>query len=421
MDKFQVEGPVSLNGEVQISGAKNAALPILFATILTSEPVELRNVPRLKDIDTTIKMLRQIGVRIVRKNSCVSVDASEINEVCAAPDLAKTIRSSVVILGPLLGRFRKAEVALPGGCAIGARPIDLHVAALKQLGADVRIENGSVKASGRLIGARIVFEQVSVGATLNAILAATLADGITLIENAAREPEVQDVANFLNKLGAKISNAGSHKIVVEGVEQLGGGIHRIIPDRIETGTFLIAAAISGGRIVCHNTRTDTLPVVLDKLRESGAQIEIGDTWISLDMRGKRPNAVDLRTAPYPGFPTDLQSLFTLLNVLANGTSSIVESIFENRFMHVTELIRMGACAECNHISVICHGTDKLNGAQVTASDLRAAATLVLAGCIAHGVTTILNIEQIYRGYENVIEKLRALGAKIKRIKYTDLI
>ncbi|GKV95976.1 UDP-N-acetylglucosamine 1-carboxyvinyltransferase [Pectobacterium aroidearum] len=417
MDKFRVQGPTRLAGEVTISGAKNAALPILFAALLAEEPVEIQNVPKLRDIDTTMKLLGQLGARVER-NGSVHVDASEVNVFCAPYDLVKTMRASIWALGPLVARFGQGQVSLPGGCAIGARPVDLHIYGLEQLGAQIVLEEGYVKATvdGRLKGAHIVMDKVSVGATVTIMSAATLAEGTTIIENAAREPEIVDTANFLNTLGAKISGAGSDKITIEGVARLGGGVYRVVPDRIETGTFLVAAAVSRGQIICRNTRPDTLDAVLAKLREAGAEIEIGEDWISLDMHGKRPKAVTVRTSPHPGFPTDMQAQFSLLNLVAEGTGVITETIFENRFMHVPELIRMGAQAEIESNTVICHGVDKLSGAQVMATDLRASASLVLAGCIAEGVTIVDRIYHIDRGYDRIEDKLRALGANIERVK-----
>lgn len=417
MDKFRVQGGTRLSGEVSISGAKNAALPILFAALLAEEPVELQNVPHLKDIDTTLKLLSQLGTKVER-NGSVFVDARDVNEFCAPYDLVKTMRASIWALGPLVARFGQGQVSLPGGCAIGARPVDLHISGLEQLGAKIVLEEGYVKASvdGRLKGAHIVMDKVSVGATVTIMCAATLAEGTTIIENAAREPEIADTAGFLNTLGAKITGAGTDKITIEGVKRLGGGVYRVVPDRIETGTFLIAAAISGGKVVCRDTRPDTLDAVLAKLREAGADIEVGEDWISLDMHGKRAKAVTLRTAPHPGFPTDMQAQFSLLNLVAEGTGVITETIFENRFMHVPELIRMGAHAEIEGSTLICHGVEQLSGAQVMATDLRASASLVLAGCIAEGVTIVDRIYHIDRGYERIEEKLRLLGAKIERVK-----
>ncbi|MEN3752669.1 UDP-N-acetylglucosamine 1-carboxyvinyltransferase [Mangrovibacter yixingensis] len=416
MDKFRVQGPTCLSGEVTISGAKNAALPILFAALLAEEPVEIQNVPKLKDIDTTMKLLSQLGTKVER-NGSVWIDASKVNIYCAPYELVKTMRASIWALGPLVARFGQGQVSLPGGCAIGARPVDLHISGLEQLGAEIKLEEGYVKASvnGRLKGAHIVMDKVSVGATVTIMSAATLAEGTTVIENAAREPEIVDTANFLNTLGAKITGMGTDSITITGVERLGGGVYRVLPDRIETGTFLVAAAISGGKVMCRNTRPDTLDAVLAKLREAGADIETGEDWISLDMHGQRPKAVNVRTAPHPGFPTDMQAQFTLLNLVAEGTGVITETIFENRFMHVPELIRMGAHAEIESNTAICHGVATLSGAQVMATDLRASASLVLAGCIAEGVTVVDRIYHIDRGYERIEDKLQALGAKIERI------
>ncbi|KAF6665137.1 UDP-N-acetylglucosamine 1-carboxyvinyltransferase [Pantoea sp. ARC270] len=416
MDKFRVQGPTRLSGEVTISGAKNAALPILFAALLAEEPVEIQNVPKLRDIDTTMKLLSQLGAKVER-NGSVHVDASAVDVFCAPYDLVKTMRASIWALGPLVARFGQGQVSLPGGCAIGARPVDLHITGLEQLGAEIKLEEGYVKASvhGRLKGALIVMDKISVGATVTIMSAATLATGTTVIENAAREPEIVDTANFLNTLGARISGAGTDKITIEGVERLGGGVYRVLPDRIEAGTFLVAAAISGGKVMCHKAQPDTMDAVLSKLRDAGADIETGEDWISLDMHGKRPKAVNVRTAPHPGFPTDMQAQFTLLNMVAEGTGVITETIFENRFMHIPELIRMGGHAEIESNTAICHGVETLSGAQVMATDLRASASLVLAGCIAEGTTFVDRIYHIDRGYEHIEDKLKAMGANIERV------
>ena len=417
MQKFRVYGQSCLKGTVDISGAKNAALPILFAAILATEPVRLTNVPDLKDIETTLKILRQLGVEVERNaQGVVHLDASKINHFIAPYELVKTMRASIWALAPLVARFNQGQVSLPGGCSIGARPVDLHISGLERLGAKIVLEDGYVKAyvDSRLIGTRIVMEKVSVGATLSIMIAATLAKGTTVIENAAREPEIADTAEFLNKMGAKISGAGSDAITIEGVDRLTGCEHSIVPDRIETGTFLVAAAISGGRIVCKNTKANTLDAVIDKLREAGAQIDVTEDTITLDMLGNRPKAVNIRTAPYPGFPTDMQAQFTLLNMVANGTSIITETIFENRFMHIPELIRMGGKAEIEGNTAICHGVAHLSGAEVMATDLRASISLVLAGCIATGETIVDRIYHIDRGYERIEEKLRGLGARIER-------
>lgn len=422
MDKFRVYGQSRLSGSVNISGAKNAALPILFAAILATEPVKLTNVPELKDIETTLNILRQLGMIANRdETGAVLLDASNINHFTAPYELVKTMRASIWALAPLVARFHQGQVSLPGGCSIGARPVDLHISGLEKLGADIVLEEGYVKAqvSDRLVGTRIVIEKVSVGATLSIMMAATLAKGTTVIENAAREPEIVDTADFLNKMGAKISGAGSDHITIEGVERLTGCEHSVVPDRIETGTFLIAAAISGGRVVCQNTKADTLDAVIDKLREAGAQVDVTENSITLDMLGNRPKAVNIRTAPHPGFPTDMQAQFTLLNMVAEGTSIITETIFENRFMHIPELIRMGGKAEIEGNTAVCHGVEQLSGTEVIATDLRASISLVLAGCIATGETIVDRIYHIDRGYEHIEDKLRGLGAKIERFSGSD--
>ncbi|HHF5627377.1 TPA: UDP-N-acetylglucosamine 1-carboxyvinyltransferase [Haemophilus influenzae] len=422
MDKFRVYGQSRLSGSVNISGAKNAALPILFAAILATEPVKLTNVPELKDIETTLNILRQLGVIANRdETGAVLLDASNINHFTAPYELVKTMRASIWALAPLVTRFHQGQVSLPGGCSIGARPVDLHISGLEKLGADIVLEEGYVKAqvSDRLVGTRIVIEKVSVGATLSIMMAATLAKGTTVIENAAREPEIVDTADFLNKMGAKISGAGSDHITIEGVERLTGCEHSVVPDRIETGTFLIAAAISSGRVVCQNTKADTLDAVIDKLREAGAQVDVTENSITLDMLGNRPKAVNIRTAPHPGFPTDMQAQFTLLNMVAEGTSIITETIFENRFMHIPELIRMGGKAEIEGNTAVCHGVEQLSGTEVIATDLRASISLVLAGCIATGETIVDRIYHIDRGYEHIEDKLRGLGAKIERFSGSD--
>ena len=417
MEKFLLKGSTSLNGEVIISGAKNAALPILFAAILAEKPVELKNVPKLKDIDTTLELLSQLGVKCQRNDS-VQLNAAHLNNYCAPYELVKTMRASIWALGPLVARFGQGQVSLPGGCAIGARPVDLHITGLQQLGAKIILDEGYVKATvdGRLKGAHIVMDKVSVGATVTIMSAATLAEGKTIIENAACEPEIVDTAKFLNMLGAKITGAGTMCIEIEGVESLGGGTHEIVSDRIETGTFLVAAAISKGKITCRKTDPNLLDAVISKLKEAGAHIEVGDDWICLDMQNKRAKAVNIHTAPHPGFPTDMQAQFSLLNMVAEGTGIIKETIFENRFMHVPELIRMGARAEIEGNTLITHGVEKLSGTQVMATDLRASASLVLAGCIAEGSTIVDRIYHIDRGYDNIEEKLRSLGGNIERVK-----
>lgn len=422
MEKFRIYGKSCLKGSVDISGAKNAALPILFAAILAEEPITLTNVPDLKDVTTTLKILSKLGVVVEKRGkNTVYLDTSGIDSFVAPYELVKTMRASIWALAPLISRFCQGQVSLPGGCSIGARPVDLHISGLEKLGAKIKLEDGYIKAfvDGRLKGANIVMDKISVGATLSVMMAATLAKGTTIIENAAREPEITDTALFLNKLGAKISGAGTDLIVIEGVERLGGGEHHIVPDRIETGTFLVAAAISGGRIVCRGTRATTLDAVIEKLREAGAQIDVTENTITLDMLGYRPKAVNIRTAPHPGFPTDMQAQFTLLNMVAEGTGIITETIFENRFMHIPELMRMGAKADIEGNTVICYGVPTLNGAEVMATDLRASASLVLAGCIANGETIVDRIYHIDRGYEHIEEKLRGLGMRIERFSATE--
>ncbi|OEF28437.1 UDP-N-acetylglucosamine 1-carboxyvinyltransferase [Vibrio rumoiensis] len=418
MEKFKVHGSGPLKGEVTISGAKNAALPILFAAILSEGPVEVANVPALRDIDTSMELLKRLGAEVSREDDSIHVNSGPIHEYCAPYDLVKTMRASIWALGPLVARFGKGQVSLPGGCAIGARPVDLHIHGLEQLGATITLEDGYVKAEvdGRLKGAHIVMDKVSVGATITVMCAATLAEGKTVLENAAREPEIEDTAAFLNSIGAKITGAGSGTITIEGVEHLAGGKHTVVADRIETGTFLVAAAVSGGKVVCRNTKASLLEAVLAKLEEAGAKVESGEDWISLDMEGRELKSVNIRTAPHPGFPTDMQAQFTLLNMMAKGSGVITETIFENRFMHVPELLRMGAKAEIEGNTVICGDTNGLTGAQVMATDLRASASLVIAGCIAKGETIVDRIYHIDRGYDRIENKLNALGANIERFQ-----
>ena len=417
MEKFRVTGPATLSGSVNISGAKNAALPILFAAILATEPVTLTNVPVLKDVDTTFKILRKLGVVAERaENGDVHIDASKIDHYIAPYELVKTMRASIWALAPLVARFHEGQVSLPGGCTIGARPVDMHITGLEKMGVTIELDEGYVKATsnGRLHGAQIYMDKVSVGATLSVMMAGTLAEGTTIIENAAHEPEIVDTAIFLNAMGAKISGAGTGTITIEGVERLTGCTHRIVADRIETGTFLIAAAVSGGKITCHGTKADTLEAVIEKLREAGMEVSVTEDTITLDSKGQRPKAVNIRTMPHPGFPTDMQAQFTLLNAIAEGTSRITETIFENRFMHIPELNRMGAKGEIEGNTAICHGVEKLKPAEVMATDLRASISLVLAGCIAEGETIVDRIYHIDRGYEHIEEKLRGLGATIER-------
>ncbi|MBL0444763.1 UDP-N-acetylglucosamine 1-carboxyvinyltransferase [Aeromonas veronii] len=417
MDKFKIDGRCNLNGEVTISGAKNAALPILFATLLCDEEVHLSNVPRLKDVGTTIKLLEMLGAT-TKVNGNVTVLTGAVNNHVAPYELVKTMRASILALGPLAARFGAADVSLPGGCAIGARPVNLHVHGLELMGAKITIEDGYIKArvDGRLKGAHILMDMVSVTGTENLMMAATLADGRTVIENAAREPEVVDLANFLNTLGAKIQGAGTDTLTIDGVERLHGGNYSVQPDRIETGTFLVGAAVTGGKITCRKTDPTLLEAVLVKLEEAGALIEKGQDWITLDMTGRTLKPVTIKTAPYPAFPTDMQAQFTVLNAVAKGTGMVTETIFENRFMHVPELVRMGADIELQGNVAICRDTEQLKGAQVMATDLRASASLVLAGFVAEGSTIVDRIYHIDRGYEDIEQKLQGLGGRIERIK-----
>lgn len=417
MDKFKITGPCTLSGEVTISGAKNAALPILFATLLCDEKVQLSNVPRLKDVGTTIKLLEMLGAT-TKVNGNVTVLAGAVNNHVAPYELVKTMRASILALGPLAARYGAADVSLPGGCAIGARPVNLHVHGLELMGAKIAIEDGYIKArvDGRLKGAHILMDMVSVTGTENLMMAATLADGRTVIENAAREPEVVDLANFLNTLGAKIQGAGTDTLVIDGVERLHGGSYSVQPDRIETGTFLVGAAVTGGKITCRKTDPTLLEAVLVKLEEAGALIEKGEDWITLDMTGRTLKPVTIKTAPYPAFPTDMQAQFTVLNAVAKGTGMVTETIFENRFMHVPELVRMGADIELQGNVAICRDAQQLKGAQVMATDLRASASLVLAGFVAEGATIVDRIYHIDRGYEDIEQKLQGLGGCIERIK-----
>ena len=417
MDKLQIQGGAPLEGEVRISGAKNAALPILAATLLAEGTVSVGNVPHLQDVTTMIELLGRMGVSVTIDDKMrVEVDSGTIRDHVAPYELVRTMRASILVLGPLLARFGKADVSLPGGCAIGARPVNIHVDGLQQLGADIVIENGYIRArASRLRGARLVLETVTVTGTENLLMAAALAEGETVIENAAREPEVVDLADFLNALGAKIRGAGTDTIVIQGVERLTGASYDVLPDRIETGTYLVAGAITGGRVRVKGTRPDHLDAVVAKLREAGAKIEVGDSWISLDMGGRRPRAVDIRTAPYPAFPTDMQAQFAALNTVAEGVGAVTETIFENRFMHMLEMRRLGADIRIEGSTAIIRGVPKLTAAPVMATDLRASASLVLAGLIAQGATEIHRIYHIDRGYECIEEKLEQLGARIKRM------
>jgi UDP-N-acetylglucosamine 1-carboxyvinyltransferase len=417
MDKLIITGGTPLNGEIRISGAKNAALPILAATLLADEPVVVRNIPHLHDITTTMELLGRMGVRlVVDEKMGIEADATTIKEFYAPYELVKTMRASILVLGPLLSRYGEAVVSLPGGCAIGSRPVNLHIAGLQAMGAEIKVEGGYIHAKAkRLKGARIFFDIVSVTGTENIMMAATLAEGTTVIENAAREPEVVDLAMCLNSMGARIKGAGSDTIVVEGIERLHGTTYSILPDRIETGTYLVGAAMTGGRVKLKDTRPDTLEAVLAKLREAGAKIEVGDTWITLDMEGRRPLAVDVHTSPYPAFPTDMQAQFCALNSIAEGAGTISESVFENRFMHVQELQRLGADVRLEGNIAIVTGVESLTGAPVMATDLRASASLVLAALVAKGDTTVDRIYHIDRGYECIEEKLSQLGARIRRM------
>jgi len=417
MDKLKITGGAALDGEIRISGAKNATLPILAATLLASDRVTVSNVPHLRDVTTTISLLQRMGVEVtVDDRLSVEVDASDIRELRAPYDLVKTMRASILVLGPLVARHGAADVSLPGGCAIGARPVDLHVAGLRAMGADVEIEDGYIRArAGRLQGTHFVFETVTVTGTENLMMAATLARGETVLENAAREPEVADLAAFLNSMGARIEGAGSGTIRIQGVEALSGTRHTVLPDRIETGTYLVAGAMTRGRVRLKQTRPDILEAVLAKLTEAGAEIATGADWIELDMGGRRPRAVDIRTAPYPAFPTDMQAQFCALNAVAEGVGTITETIFENRFMHVLEMQRMGARIRLEGNTAISEGVEALQGAPVMATDLRASAGLVLAGLVAKGETLVDRIYHVDRGYECIEEKLRQLGAAIRRV------
>src|SRR3954468_7075646 len=417
MDKLQITGGVPLEGEVRISGAKNATLPILAGALLADDPVVVANVPHLKDVTTTVELLGRMGATVtIDERMRIEVEGSTLKECFAPYDLVKTMRASILVLGPLLARFGRADISLPGGCAIGARPVNIHIAGLQAMGADITIEGGYIRArADRLHGARLVLDTVTVTGTENLMMAAKLADGETIIENAAREPEVIDLANFLIAMGAKIQGAGTDKIVIQGVERLRGTSYEVLPDRIEGGTYLVAGAITSGMVRIKNTAPEHLDAVTAKLREAGAKVGIGPNWIEVDMRGKRPKSVDIRTAPYPAFPTDMQAQFAALNTVADGVGTIVETIFENRFMHMLEMRRLGAEIRLEGNTAIIKGVPKLNGAPVMATDLRASASLVLAGLVAEGRTEIERIYHIDRGYEALEEKLAQLGAQIRRV------
>lgn len=417
MTRIQIHGGVPLEGDVWISGAKNAVLPILVASLLGDGPSRVSNVPHLQDVTTTMELLGRMGAQLsVGDRMQIEIDPRSMEHFEAPYDLVKTMRASILVLGPLVARYGRARVSLPGGCAIGSRPVDLHLHGLRALGAQVEVRNGNIEASAdRLRGARIIMDTVTVTGTENILMAATLARGTTIIENAAQEPEVVDLADFLSSMGAQISGAGTNTITIEGVDSLRGTDYSVLPDRIETGTYLVGGAMTGGRVRCTRARPSHLDAVLDKLAETGADISVGDDWVELDMRGRRPRSVDITTAPYPGFPTDMQAQFTALNSIADGTGVITETIFENRFMHVQELQRLGADISVKGKSAIVRGVGQLNGAPIMATDLRASASLVLAGLVAEGVTTVDRVYHLDRGYEIIEEKLSALGARIKRV------
>ena len=417
MNKLIIKGGIPLSGQVRISGSKNAVLPILAGTLLADSPVIIRNVPHLHDVTTTMELLGRMGVLLtIGEKMSIEVDPTSLENTFAPYELVKTMRASILVLGPLLARYGQAEVSLPGGCAIGARPVDMHLSGLEAMGADIDVEQGYIKARcKRLKGARIVMDQVTVTGTENLMMAAALADGTTVIENAAREPEVVDLADFINAMGGKIENAGTDMITIHGVENLHGCDYSVLPDRIETGTYLVAAAITGGKVLIKHTDPRLLDAVLAKLEEAGASIDIGENWIELDMEGRKPHSVNIWTAPYPGFPTDMQAQFCALNAIAEGTGSVTETVFENRFMHIQEFMRLGASVHLEGNTVIITGVEELNGAQVMATDLRASASLILAGLVAQGETVVDRIYHIDRGYDHIEEKLAGLGAQIQRV------
>ena len=417
MDKLIIQGGVPLQGEISISGAKNAALPILAATLLTEETVVVSNVPHLQDITTTMGLLGRMGSELtIDERMNIEVNNKNITEFFAPYEMVKTMRASILVLGPLLAKYGRADVSLPGGCAIGSRPVNLHIEGLKAMGAEIEVEGGYIRARARkLKGTLLSMDMITVTGTENLMMAGTLAEGITVIENAAREPEVVDLARCLNAMGARIEGAGTDRITIEGVDKLEGTKHDILPDRIETGTYLVAAAMTGGRIKVKNTRPVLLDAVITKLREAGAEIENDEKSITLDMGNQRPRAVDVHTSPFPGFPTDMQAQFTAMNCVAVGAGIITENVFENRFMHVHELKRMGANVKLEGNTAISTGVERLTAAPVMATDLRASASLVLAGLVAQGETIVDRIYHIDRGYETIEEKLSQLGARIKRI------
>ena len=419
MDKLQIQGGIPLDGQIRVSGAKNAALPIFAGSLLTAAPVTISNSPHLHDVTTMIELLACLGVGVsLDENMQVEITAENVSSFCAPYELVKTMRASFLVLGPLLARFGEAEVSLPGGCAIGSRPVDQHLKGLRALGAEIEVADGYVRAhtNGRLAGCDVHMDLVTVGGTQNLMMAATLATGTTRLFNSACEPEIVDLGEFLNSLGAKVSGHGTATIEIEGVEQLHGGTHRVMPDRVEAGTYLVAAAVTGGRIRLRDVSPETLGAVLDKLQQAGAQVTQGEDWIALDMGGRRAKAVDIETSPYPGFPTDMQAQFMTLNALAEGTATITENIFENRFMHVHEMKRLGANIELHgHSMAVVHGVEELRAAPVMATDLRASSSLVLAALAAKGTTTIDRIYHIDRGYETIEEKFGQLGAKVRRV------
>jgi UDP-N-acetylglucosamine 1-carboxyvinyltransferase len=416
MQQFIINGGTPISGEVNISGAKNAALPILLATLLSKEATTLHNVPGLQDINTTVELLSYLGARIEREGTTLTV-YPDVCKVDAPYELVTKMRASILVLGPLLGRFGEAEVSLPGGCAIGARPVNLHIEGMQKMGADIAVESGYIKAKvpGRLKGCRICMDIVSVGATENLLMAATLAEGETIIENAAREPEVYDLAKLLQAMGAKIEGAGTDTIVIQGVESLNGAEFSVMPDRVESGTFLVAAAVTHGEVICRNTNPLLMEAVIEKLMLANAKVEVGDDYVHLSMKGRRLKAINLKTAPHPGFPTDMQAQFTILNTVGQGIGTITETIFENRFMHVPELQRLGANIQLEGNTAICHDIDMLTGTDVVATDLRASASLVIAGLVARGETRVNRIYHIDRGYERIEDKLTALGVDIRRV------
>lgn len=418
MDKLVITKSPALHGDVIISGAKNAALPLLMASLLADSAITFNNVPALRDITTSVKLLQGMGTKVVYNNkNSLTLDASKLTSTVASYELVRTMRASILVLGPLLAKHGHADVSLPGGCAIGARPVNLHLTGLEAMGAIIEVEDGYIKAhvNGKLQGAHIFMDIVSVGATENLMMAAALAQGTTILENAAREPEIVDLANCINAMGGKVTGAGSDKIVIEGVERLQGCTYSVLPDRIETGTFLVAAAATRGHIKCLNAAPDTLDSVLNKLRQAGAEIITTQDTIELNMHGKRPTAVDVKTAPHPAFPTDMQAQFVAMNCVAEGTGMVTETIFENRFMHVPELQRMGAKITLQGNSAVCQGIEGFKGAPVMATDLRASASLVIAGLLAEGETHVNRIYHLDRGYEAIEDKLSLLGANITRM------